>query len=113
VVAIRLELLDAPRPRELRAEEELEQELVAEHGRLRRPAQTASKLLATPRGESIDLAARMAVLVPGLLHWGLGWEGILLTSLNGLLLVLLFVWRRTLVAPALAHAAVNALVLWL
>lgn len=44
------------------------------------------------------------------LHWGLGPWSIMIVFLNGLLLALLFEWRRNLLACALAHAVVNALV---
>ena len=44
------------------------------------------------------------------LHWGLGPWSIIVVFLNGLLLALLFEWRRNLVACALAHAVINALV---
>jgi len=44
------------------------------------------------------------------LHWGLGPWSIIIVFLNGLLLALLFEWRRNLLPCALAHAVVNALV---
>lgn len=57
------------------------------------------------------VAVALSSVLFGLLHWGLGWEGIVITAVNGALLAGLFLWRKNLVAPAVAHAAVNALVL--
>lgn len=44
------------------------------------------------------------------LHWGLGPWSLVVVFLNGLLLALLFEWRKNLLGCALAHAVVNALV---
>ena len=44
------------------------------------------------------------------LHWGLGPWSVIVVFIDGLLLALLFEWRRNLLACALAHAMVNALV---
>lgn len=44
------------------------------------------------------------------LHWGLGPWSIIIVFLTGLMLALLFEWRRSLVTCALAHAVVNAMV---
>lgn len=44
------------------------------------------------------------------LHWGLGPWSIVVVLLTGLLLALLFEWRRNLLTCALAHAVINALV---
>ena len=48
-----------------------------------------------------------------LLHWGLGWTGMLVAGLTGLMLTLLFVWRRSIYAVIIAHALINTLVLLL
>ena len=48
-----------------------------------------------------------------LLHWGLGWTGMLVAGLTGLMLTVLFVWRRSLYAVVVAHALINTLVLLL
>ncbi|MEM7365767.1 MAG: CPBP family intramembrane glutamic endopeptidase [Pseudomonadota bacterium] len=48
-----------------------------------------------------------------LLHFGLGISGMLVAGTTGLLLSLLFVWRRLLPAAIVAHAMVNTLVLLL
>lgn len=57
-----------------------------------------------------------AVVVPslffGLLHWGLGLDGMINAVLVGALLAGLFLWRRMLIAPAVAHAVVNLMALW-
>jgi len=47
------------------------------------------------------------------LHIGLGVVGIAIATINGLLLTLVFLWRGSLVAPILAHASVNAIILLL
>ena len=47
----------------------------------------------------------------GLLHFGLGWTGVLVATTTGLTLTLLFVWRKSLVSVVLAHALINVLVL--
>lgn len=60
---------------------------------------------------SVGTAVAVSSVLFGLLHWGLGWEGIVITGVNGALLAGLFVWRKALLAPAVAHATVNALVL--
>lgn len=44
------------------------------------------------------------------LHWGLGPWSLLIVFFDGLLLALLFEWRKNLLACALAHAVVNAMV---
>jgi membrane protease YdiL (CAAX protease family) len=67
------------------------------------------------------LSERMPVwlaLVPmlalfGALHFGLGLGGIAIATFTGLLLSLLFVWRESVVAPMVAHACVNVLVILL
>lgn len=48
-----------------------------------------------------------------LLHFGLGLTGMTVAAGTGLLLSLLFLWRRSLPAAIIAHAAVNTLVLLL
>jgi len=60
---------------------------------------------------SAGVAVALSSVLFGLLHWGLGWEGVVITGINGALLAGLFLWRKNLLAPAVAHAAVNALVL--
>ena len=67
----------------------------------------------------VRLSERMSVwaaMVPmlfffGLLHFGLGISGMLVATLTGLNLTLLFVWRRSLISAVLAHALINALVI--
>lgn len=44
------------------------------------------------------------------LHWGFGPWGLIVVFINGLLLAMLFQWRRCLWSCALAHAVTNALV---
>lgn len=44
------------------------------------------------------------------LHWGLGPWSLIVVFFDGLLLALLFEWRKNLLACALAHAVVNAMV---
>lgn len=60
---------------------------------------------------SAGAAVALSSVLFGLLHWGLGWEGVVITGINGALLAGLFLWRKSLLAPAIAHATVNALVL--
>lgn len=55
-------------------------------------------------------AAAMAVLF-GLLHWGNGLLAIVFTGTMGLAFAGLFLWRRSLLVPFVAHAVYNALVL--
>lgn len=52
----------------------------------------------------------MGVLFGGL-HWGNGGLAILFTGIIGVLLGMVFLWRRTLVAVVVAHALYNALIL--
>ena len=44
------------------------------------------------------------------LHWSLGPWSLVIVFLNGLLLALLFEWRRTRLTCAIAHAVINAMV---
>lgn len=46
-----------------------------------------------------------------LLHFGLGWTGMLVAGLTGLMLTLLFIWRRSIYAVVIAHALINTMVL--
>lgn len=59
----------------------------------------------------LPVAAMPMLVFFGLLHFGLGWTGMLVATLTGLMLTLLFVWRRSLVPVVLAHALINVLVL--
>jgi len=47
----------------------------------------------------------------GLLHWGNGAAAVAITSVYGVLLAAVFLWRRNLVAGTAAHALYNLLVL--
>jgi hypothetical protein len=58
------------------------------------------------------LAVAISSLFFGLLHWGLGLDGMMNAVLTGTLLAGLFLWRRTLVASAVAHAVINIAALW-
>lgn len=46
-----------------------------------------------------------------LLHIGLGWTGMVVAGLTGLMLTLLFIWRRSIYAAIIAHALINTFVL--
>ncbi len=46
-----------------------------------------------------------------LLHIGLGWTGMVVAGLTGLMLTLLFIWRRSIYAVIIAHALINTFVL--
>lgn len=48
-----------------------------------------------------------------LLHIGLGWTGMLVAGMTGLMLTLLFIWRRSVYAAIIAHALINTFVLLL
>lgn len=50
-------------------------------------------------------------LLFGLLHWGNGVPAILFTGTLGVLFGALFLWRGTLIAPVVAHALYNAMVI--
>lgn len=56
-------------------------------------------------------AVLITSLAFGLLHWGNGLDAIAFTSVWGLLLAGIFLWRRNLVAGTAAHALYNLLVL--
>ena len=60
---------------------------------------------------SVATAAVPMLLFFGLLHFGLGWTGMLVAMLTGLNLTLLFLWRRSMVSVILAHSLINLLVL--
>ena len=60
---------------------------------------------------SLPLAVTPMLLLFGLLHFGLGRTGMLVATMTGLTLTLLFLWRRALVSVVIAHALINALVL--
>ncbi|MCR9079198.1 MAG: CPBP family intramembrane metalloprotease [Hyphomonadaceae bacterium] len=62
---------------------------------------------------SIWVAVPVMLLFFAVLHIGLGIVGIAIAAINGLLLTLLFLWRGSLIAPILAHASVNAIILLL
>jgi len=62
---------------------------------------------------SIWVAVPIMLFFFAILHIGLGIVGILIATINGLLLTLLFLWRGTLIAPIIAHASVNAIILML
>ncbi|HSF30583.1 MAG TPA: CPBP family intramembrane glutamic endopeptidase [Candidatus Tectomicrobia bacterium] len=47
----------------------------------------------------------------GPLHWGEGFGAVITTMVSGALLAGLFLWRQTLVTPAVAHAMTNLMVL--
>lgn len=53
----------------------------------------------------------MAVLF-GLLHWGNGPLSIVFTGIMGVAFAGLYLWRRTLIAPVIAHSLYNAMVLF-
>lgn len=60
-------------------------------------------------GAACALAVTTLMFMP--LHFGLGWSGMLITGINGALLGAVFVWRRMLLAAAMAHAVTNALLI--
>ena len=64
-------------------------------------------------GEKLGVvwAVAISTLFFTVFHFGLGWSGMTVVFVNGLLLALLFVWRRALLGVAIAHACVNVLVL--
>jgi len=45
------------------------------------------------------------------LHFGLGLSGMAVVTITGFLLTMLYLWRGSLIAPAIAHALINVLVL--
>lgn len=59
----------------------------------------------------LSVACVPMLLFFGALHFGLGWTGMLVATLTGLMLTLLFVWRRSLIAVIIAHASINIFVL--
>jgi membrane protease YdiL (CAAX protease family) len=61
----------------------------------------------------VVMAVFVSTLFFMLMHLSLGWTGMTVVFINGLLLALLFVWRRALLGVAIAHACVNVLVLTL
>lgn len=69
----------------------------------------ALPFLAERRGTVAAVA--ITSLAFGLLHWGNGLEAIAFTSLWGMLLAGIFLWRRNLVAGTVAHALYNLMVL--
>ena len=62
---------------------------------------------------SLWIAIPVMLLFFAVLHIGLGLVGIVIATVNGLLFALLYVWRRSLIAPILAHGLVNAILLLL
>lgn len=62
---------------------------------------------------SIWLAVPIMLFFFAALHIGLGVVGIVIATINGLLLTLLFLWRGSLIAPILAHASANTIILLL
>ncbi len=62
---------------------------------------------------SLPMAIAPTLLFFGLLHLGLGWTGMLVATMTGFTLTLLFIWRRSLVSVVIAHALINTLVLTL
>ena len=63
--------------------------------------------------ERLSVVGALVPLTLGfaLLHFGLGLSGMIVAGTTGLLLSLLFIWRRMLPAAIVAHAMVNVLVL--
>ena len=57
------------------------------------------------------LAAAAMLIFFCLLHAALGLSGMIIATSTGLMLTLLFIWRQSLIAPMIAHAGVNILVL--
>lgn len=62
---------------------------------------------------SVWVAVPIMIFFFAVLHIGLGVVGIAIAMINGLFFTLLFLWRRSLIAPILAHASVNAIILLL
>ena len=62
---------------------------------------------------SLPMAIAPMLVFFGLLHFGLGWTGMLVATMTGFTLTLLFIWRRSLVSVVIAHALINPLVLTL
>ncbi len=62
---------------------------------------------------SLPMAMVPMLVFFGLLHFGLGWTGMLVATMTGFTLTLLFIWRRSLVSVVIAHALINTLVLTL
>ena len=60
---------------------------------------------------SLVMAMASMLVFFGLLHFGLGWTGMLVATMTGFTLTLLFIWRRSLVSVVIAHALINTLVL--
>ncbi len=52
-------------------------------------------------------AVVVSTLFFGPLHYGLGWMGIFGTMVLGAFLAIVFLWRRNLIAAAVAHAVIN------